>query len=191
MSDSRHDGTDANRPAGEGVEGTAMVGGPAAVAAGLVDRLRRVFRMDEGVYEELASDIGAIPQALAIVAATSLIVGLGSLSISGIFGGMAWAIVMWLVSSGMVWLVANAVSDDAVPYAALLRGLGFAYAWFALFLFNALPLIGWLISLAALVLTVLSGVYAVRACMHVSTGKAALVCALSILTPLLLLKLLF
>ena len=86
---------------------------------------------------------------------------------------------------------ANAVSDDAVPYAALLRGLGFAYAWFALFLFNALPLIGWLISLAALVLTVLSGVYAVRACMHVSTGKAALVCALSILTPLLLLKLLF
>ena len=157
----------------------------------LAERVKRVWRMDESVYEELAADVNAIPQDLLVVAVTSLVVGLGSFSFSGIFGGMAWAIFMWLTSSGLVWLVANALSDESIPYAGLLRGLGFAYAWFGLVLLGELPLLGWLIQLAALVLTVVSGVYAVRACMHVSTGKAAAVCGIAILALLLLRQLIF
>lgn len=147
--------------------------------------------MDASVYEEVAADAGAIPQALGVVAVTSLIVGLGSFSFSGIFSGIAWAIFMWFASSGLVWLVANALSDDPVLYAPLLRGLGFSYAWFCLFLIEGLPLVGWLIWVSAFVLTIVSGVYAVRACMHVTTQRAAVVCGVSLLAPLLLLWLIF
>ena len=154
-------------------------------------RLRRVLAVDAGVYEELAEDVGAIPQALAVVAFTALLIGLGSFSVEGVFAGIAWAILTWLSVSALVWLVGNALSDEPVRYAPLLRGVGFAYVWFALFALYELPWVGWMFGLGALVMTLISTFHAVRASMGVGTKRALLVCSVALLFPLALLRALF
>ena len=53
----------------------------------LLARLAAVFRLDPQVYEEIQTDKAAIPQAFALVIATSILTGLGQGSIPGLFLG--------------------------------------------------------------------------------------------------------
>lgn len=153
----------------------------------LLPRISCVFRLDPSVYSELADDPGAIPQAFAVVIATSVVVGIGQLSLAGIFIGMAWTIAMWLLIAGLIWGAGAVAVGERSHYAPLLRCLGFSYAWFVLFIGYELPFVGGLFGLAALGLCLASNVLAVRQVMEISTAQATAICAAALGIPLVLL----
>ena len=153
----------------------------------LLQRVAGVFRLDPALYSEVAEDPGAIPQAFAVVIATSVLVGIGQLSLAGIFIGMAWAIAMWLLIAGLIWGAGAVAVGERSHYAPLLRCLGFAYGWFVLFIGYELPWIGGLFGLAAVGLCLVSNVLAVRQVMGISTGQATAICATALGVPLVLL----
>jgi len=151
----------------------------------LLPRVSAVFRFDPHVYVELADDPGAIPQAFAVVLATSILVGIGQLTLAGVFIGIAWTIVLWLLVAGLLWSVGAIWVGERSHYAPLLRCLGFAYAWFVLFLGYELPFVGPLFGLAAVGLCMASNVLAVRAVLEISTERAIGICAAALAVPLL------
>ena len=157
----------------------------------LLERVRGVLRFDADVYREIAHDPGAIPQAFVVVIATAFLVGIGAGSLPGIFGGMAWAIVNWLVVAALVWAAGSLIVGSRSDYAPLLRVLGFAYVWFGVFIGYGLPVVGWIFGWAAVLLCLTANVFAVRACLEITTERALAVCAVSLGLPLLLLWSLF
>jgi hypothetical protein len=159
--------------------------------ARLLPRLTAVFRLDPQVYREIADDPGSIPQAFGVVIATSFVVGIGQLSLAGAFVGAAWTLVMWLLVAALIWGAGTLVVGERSHYAPLLRCLGFAYAWFVLFIGYELPLIGGLFGFSAVGLCLASNVLAVRAVMDISTERAVGLCAAALGAPLVLLWALF
>ena len=157
----------------------------------LLERVASVFRLDSAVYGEIAEDPGSIPQAFAVVIATSILVGIGQFSIAGIFVGIAWTIVMWLLVAGLIWVAGAIAVGERSHFAPLLRCLGFAYAWFVLFIGYELPWIGGLFGFAAVLLCMVSNVLAVRSVMEITTERALLLCAAALGAPLLLIAVLF
>ena len=157
----------------------------------LLPRVSSVFRLDPATYTEVAADPGATPQAFAVVLATSILVGLGSGSLAGVFIGVAWSIVVWLLVAALIWGAGSIVVGERSEYAPLLRGLGFAYVWFALFIGYELPLVGVLFGWAAVALCLVSNVLAVRQVLRISTEQAAALCASALGLPILVLWLLF
>lgn len=157
----------------------------------LLARVSAVFRFDASVYSEIATDPGAIPQAFAVVIATALLVGIGSASLPGVLVGIAWAIVVWLVFAALVWGVGALAVGERSEYAPLLRCLGFAYGWFALFIGYELPVVGPLFGWGAVALCLVSNVLAVRQVMRVTLEQAAAICAIALGLPLVIIWLLF
>ena len=153
----------------------------------LLHRLAGVFRLDAAIYTEIEADPHAIPQALAVVIGTAVLVGPGQGSVAGIFVGIAGGIGVWAVVTGLVWGVALAFERRSVDDTRLLRCLGFAYVWNALQLGSSLPFLGPLFLWAALLLWLGSMVLATRQVLEVSTQRAATICAIALGTPVLLL----
>ena len=153
----------------------------------LLARLGAVFRLDPQVYEEIQLDRAAIPQAFALVIATSILTGLGQGSIPGLFLGIVVSIVIWLLATLLIWGVSVFWVSRDVDYSRLLRCTGFAYTWFALLLGYSLPFVGWLFGWAALGFCLTSLVLASRQVLQVSSQRALAICVLALGIPLLLL----
>jgi hypothetical protein len=155
--------------------------------ARLLPRLTEVFRFHTDVYREIEEDPNAIPGAFAVVLATSVFAGLGQGTIAGIFLGVAGALVIWGLSSALVWVAAIPVLGRTVDYALLLRCLGFAYAWNSLAILGFLPLIGFLFQWGALGLWGVSLVLATEQALESTRKQAIGICALALGIPVLLL----
>lgn len=150
-------------------------------------RLQGVLRLDPHTYVEIAHDPGAIPQAFAVVLATSLLVGIGWGSLAGLFVGIAWSLLTWLLIAALLWGAGTALYGGAHHFAPLLRCLGFAYIWFALLIGQGLPFLGGLLEWGAVLLCLYSNVLATRAVFDISTQRAVATCAAALAIPLLLL----
>ncbi|HXZ83897.1 MAG TPA: hypothetical protein VEI82_00270 [Myxococcota bacterium] len=165
---------------------------PSGVIGALLDRERRllvrlegVLRFRREVYREIQVDPHAIPQAFAVVIATSALVGLGQGSLVGIFAGLGGAIALWIAATLLIWSVGRFAVGTNVELTRLLRCTGFAYVWFGLMLFASLPLLGPLFAWAALGLVLASLVVAAREVLETDTARALLVCAVALGVPLL------
>ena len=153
----------------------------------LLARLAAVFRLDPKVYEEIQADKAAIPQAFALVIATSILTGLGQGSIPGLFLGIVVSIAIWLVATLLVWGVSVFWVSPDVDYSRLLRCTGFAYTWFALLLGYSLPFVGWIFGWGALGFCLTSLVLASRQVLQVSSQRALAICSIALGIPLILL----
>ncbi len=153
----------------------------------LLARLGAVFRLDPKVYEEIQADKAAIPQAFALVIATSILTGLGQASIPGLFLGIVVSIVIWLVVTLLVWGTSVFWVSRDVDYSRLLRCTGFAYTWFALLLGYSLPFVGWIFGWGAIGFCLTSLVLASRQVLQVSWQRALAICSIALGIPLLLL----
>ena len=153
---------------------------------GLGERVRKVLRLDWPVFQEIAADPHAFPQALVVVVGASALAGLGHGGPSRLaLLGIAVSIVRWVIATGSIWLAALFASDSEDEYPRLLRCTGFADAWISLNLLAVLPGIGWLFPLASIALWVYALVEATREALHVDTQRAAFICALAAALSLL------
>ena len=175
--------------AGTGETRPGLIGGLLERERRLIPRLEGVLYFKPEVYREIESDHHAIPQSIAVVVATSVAVALGQggLGAVSIFLGLAGSIVLWVSATSLLWVVARFAVDAPVAFSKLLRCTGFAYAWFALEIFAGIPKLGDLFAWAAVGLVLASFVVATREVLEVDTSRAALICAVAIGVPLLVL----
>lgn len=129
----------------------------------LAPRLQGVIRFDPLIYREIQGDAHAIPQAIAVVVATSVLAGLGQTTMPLIFLFTAIAMLLWLAVTALIWTIARFALEGGADYGRLLRCTGYAYAWFALLVGYSLPVIGPLFAWAGVLLSITSLVIATRA----------------------------
>jgi hypothetical protein len=150
--------------------------------ASFVERVVGAARLDARTYEEVEADTTAMGQAMAVVAASALAAGVGSIGngatgavaavVGGFVGWFLWAVVTWLVGTKL--LPEPGTSADL---GQMLRTIGFSAAPGLLNVLGIIPLVGLVVWLLAAIWQLVAMVVAVRQALdYTSTGRAVLVC---------------
>jgi hypothetical protein len=137
---------------------------PSAIVRITIERLRRLARLDLGVLDEVRGDGTATVPAVAVVAGSMLLLGLGgwlwwaiaglgdqgtvflkSVIFGSLFGVFAW--LLWLL---VVYALLQRLAKITVPVDQLVRSAGFAALPLALGIFMAVPSISFGVGLVAI-----------------------------------------
>jgi len=154
--------------------------------ASFTERAIGAARLDRAIYEEVEHDAGATPQAAAVVVLASLAFGVGHAGQGGgLLTGMVASLLGWVVWATITWLVGTRLLPTASTHAdlgQLLRTIGFSAAPGVLAIFALVPLVGWLVALAAALWQLVAMVVAVRQALdYPTTARAVAVCAVGFL----------
>ena len=151
--------------------------------ASFTDRMIGAAKLDVATYEEVEADQEAIGQAMAVVVFSSLAAGIGSLGflgLGGLFSMTIAALIGWLVWAGLTYWIGTKLLPEPQTKAdvgELLRTIGFASSPGILRILGFIPLLGWLVSIAASIWVLVAMVVAVRQALdYKSTGRAVVVC---------------
>jgi len=169
-----------------GIPETASSSSAPAPGRSFVERVTGVLRLDASAYDEAGADPAALGQAAAVVLAAA---AAGAVSAKGgPFGGpgiaFAFQVVLyWPMSALLVWAVGNWFGHPS-QLGRVLRIMGFAMAPLLLSVVNVVPnewvrVAGALLSTALLIATYVVGV---RQALQTSTGRAAFVCLVLLMT---------
>lgn len=160
-----------------------------AASAGLLDRAIRAARLDRAVYEEVENDQTATTQAAIIVVIGALAggigggVGLGGGLTGGLIGGIIAGLLGWAVYAYAAFLVGTKLMPAPETHAGwgqVARTLGFAYTPQVFLILGIVPGIYVLVSLVVGIWTIVTTVFALRAALDVSTGRAVGVAIVSV-----------
>ena len=142
----------------------------------IFQRAMRMVKFDNTVYREIKDDPEATNQAGAIVLAVSLVAAIGSL-----FGpkgflvflfSFVFAVLGWLLWSWVTMFVGTRLFGGQADFWQMARVLGYARIPSILSVFALIPCVGWLLSLAGGILSLVLGVVAIRESMELTTEKA-------------------
>ena len=152
---------------------------------GLLDRMRRAVMLDASLYEEVEHDQSLNRQALVIVIIVAVASGISAL-LGGIIGGQVGraflgalvsvviGVVNYYIWAYVTQFVGTRFFGGTADVGEMLRVLGYAHTPQLLGLLGFIPCVGWLISLAALVLSLIAAVIAIREALDFDTGKAVI-----------------
>ncbi len=143
----------------------------------IVARLTRMVKFDFTVFPEIEHDENATAEAAIIVLVASLVGALGSVGAG--FGRFLLAFIIsvavgWLLWSYLTMLIGTRLFGGDATFWGMARALGYASAPGILRLLGFIPLIDWIFSLAAWVLSLVLGFFAVRETLELTTEKAIL-----------------
>jgi hypothetical protein len=144
-------------------------------------------KLDVPTYEEVEHDENATTQALIVVAVVAIAAGIGAVrddGVGGLIGGIIFAVVGWLVFSGVAYLVGTRLvpgGQTEATFGQLLRTLGFAQTPSILAVFGLIPVLGAIIAFVASIWTIVTQVVAIRQALDISTGRAIAVAVISII----------
>ena len=152
--------------------------------ASFVERVVGAARLDAKAYEEIEADPAALGQSMAVVAASALAAGVGSLGngamgvatavVGGIVGWFLWAVVTWLVGTKLL-----PEAGTRADLGQMLRTIGFSAAPGLLNVLAIIPFLGLLVWFVAALWQLVAMVVAVRQALdYRSTGRAVLVCVI-------------
>ncbi|MBX6363726.1 MAG: YIP1 family protein [Gemmatimonadetes bacterium] len=139
------------------------------------DRLKGAAVLDVPVYEEVEADTGATGQAAAVVGLAAVATAIGAMRFGppGVLGGLISAYVVWLVWSGVTYLVGTWLGGTAT-WGELLRTIGFAQAPGLLRVFGIIPILGGIVRAVVWIWVLIAVIVAIRQALDFSTGKAVL-----------------
>ena len=151
--------------------------------ASLTERMIGAAKLDVATYEEVENDPTAMGQAMLVVVLSSVAAGIGTIGMIGIRGlviGTIVAIVGWFLWAGLTFLIGTKLLPEPqtqADFGQLLRSIGFSASPGVLRILGIIPILGWLISLAASIWMLVAMVIAVRQALdYKSTGRAVGVC---------------
>ena len=150
--------------------------------ASFVERVVGAARLDARIYEEVEADTTAMGQAMAVVAASALAAGVGSIGngATGAVAAVVGAVVGWFLWAVVTWLVGTKLLPEpgtSADLGQMLRTIGFSAAPGLLNVLGIIPVVGLLVWLVAAVWQLVAMVVAVRQALdYTSTGRAVLVC---------------
>lgn len=137
----------------------------------IIGRLRRVLKLEAGVFQEIGADPAATVQAIIVVVVASLIGGLGVLIGPGDFGFGSWllsglfSVVGLAVGAGILYLLSRMFKAQG-DYMSLFRSLGYASAPQAL---SIIPIIG---GIVGVIWSIILAIRAVKETQNVGDGTA-------------------
>jgi hypothetical protein len=162
------------------------------------DRVIRAAKLEVGLYEEVEADKGAFGQAMGVVVLSSIAAGIGNIGHGGtvsILGGVISALIGWFIWAYLTYLIGTKLlpeSQTQSGFSELLRTIGFASAPGLLRVLGFIPVVGWLITVAAGVWMLLAMVVAVRQALdYQSTARAVGVCLIGWVVQVGIIVLLF
>jgi len=163
-----------------GSQQVANDGATAAAARSFAERFVGALRLDGSVYEEVASDAGAIAQAagVAAVAAAARAIGVFSTTTSGaaVFGALS-VFAFWPLAAVLVWTVGHLLKSPG-EFGRVLRVVGFSMAPLILVALLLVPNEWFRGGVLLVTYALLFGalVVGVRQALRIDTGRAAFVC---------------
>lgn len=144
-----------------------------------VDRIRGILSLDLETFRDVEEDMDATGQAALTVLLAAVASGVGSLFsrdlIQNAIGIGISSILQWFLFSMVAYFVGStifATPQTSVSPGQVLRTVGFAQAPKFLLLLGFVPLVGWAVSLVALVWFILTSIYALRVAFELDTGRA-------------------
>ncbi len=149
-----------------------------------LDRVIGAARVDRPTYEEVERDQGATSQAAIVVVVVAIAAAIGGVSEggSGLIGGALAALLGWAISAIFIFFVGTRVIPSQHVEADLgqvLRTTGFAQIPGILGVVGAIPIIGWLAALVALVWGIITMVVAIQSALEASVGRAIAIAILA------------
>ena len=149
----------------------------------MIDRIRRIFRLDFSVFDEIEADPNATGEAVIVVLVVSLAAAIGTGLRPDTPRGFAVAFVMSFISGVVGWVVWAAVThyvgkalyQSGVTFQSMLRVLGYASAPRVLGILDFIPCFGKLAGLAGLILSLVAAIMAISEGLEVDTGQAIIV----------------
>lgn len=148
-----------------------------------MERALGAAKLDVNIYEEVEADTSATAQAAGLVVLASVAAGIGTMASSGLMGlvvGTLAALIGWVVWAALIWLIGAKLLPEAntdADMGQLMRTIGFAAAPGVLKVLGFIPILGWLVVLAASLWMLVAMVIAVRQALdYESTGRAVGVC---------------
>ena len=154
---------------------------PPSPPSSFLERVKRVFNFETGVYPEVAGDGLATLEAIMVVVLSSLLAGsFWNLTLI-FFLTVPFALVMTAVSAVLVSAAAKLFNRESPGFAPWFRALGFAQAPLAL---GLIPLLG---SFVGLVYWIAASIAAIHRVARVPVGQAILTWVLALMLPLLFL----
>ncbi len=139
----------------------------------MISGIIRAIKLDASLYEEVEGDSSYDRDALAVVVIASLVGAFGSF-LALLFGGhflqaiMAFLVAVVIALVGFflwAWVatfVGTRLFKGTGEFGSVKRALGFAYAPQLLNVLSFIPCLGWIVAVAAWVLSVIAGVIAIR-----------------------------
>ncbi len=151
--------------------------------ATFVERVLGTARLDAAVYEDVESDRTATPQAMAVVALSSVAAGLGiGAGLGGLVLGVLASLAAWYVWAFLTYWIGTRVLPEPQTRSSLgelLRVLGFSAGPGLLRVLGVLPPLRRLVFAVAAVWMLVAGVVAVRQALdYRSTWRAVAVVAI-------------
>ena len=161
----------------------------------MIQRMIGAALFNANTYEEIEADQSALGQALGVVILVTICGAIGGLVsdilsgasalgiILGLCFGLAFGIVRWALWVTVIFMVGGSLlrtSDTQTSWGEIGRVLGFAYTPGVLSIFSWVPVIGWLIAVAAFFWTLAAAIMGVRQAMDFEgTGRAIAVVAIA------------
>jgi hypothetical protein len=161
------------------------------------DRMMRAARLDSKLYDEVEHDLNATGQALTVVIVVAVAAGIGGAlgqiiagrpgaAIGGFIGGIAVAVLSWLIWSGIAYFVGTRVFGGVATYGELLRTIGFAHSPGVLNILGFIPVLGGIVQFAVAIWTLVATIIAMRQALDFDTGKAVMTAILGFFVNLIL-----
>jgi hypothetical protein len=161
--------------------------------AGLVERMIRASLLDVRLYEEVEGDRNLTSQAMLVVIISSLAAGFGGIGTFGVRGllmGTVYALISWVVWAILTFFIGTKLLPEPQTKSdpgELLRTIGFASSPGVIRILAFIPILGWLISLVAMVWMLVTMVIAVRQALdYQSTLRAVGVCVIGWIVMIIL-----
>lgn len=155
----------------------------------MIDRMLGAALLKAETYEDVEADRGALPQALLIVIAVSIVGAVGNVLspdadvVNGVIRGVVGGVVLWALWALLTWIVGATIFRTATTQAdwgQLARGTGFAQTPGLLNVFAFLPVVGGLVGFVVFFWRFAAMVVAVRQCLdYTSTWRAFFVILIS------------
>jgi len=158
--------------------------------ASMFRRMAGAARLEVATYEEVEADKSATGQAVVIAVVSSLAITIGDFHpgdtdilprfVAGLAGWIVWLFFIWLVGVKMI-----PEPETRSDLGELIRTTGFGSTPGIFRILGLIPVVGWLIVIAAWLWTLASMVVAVRQALdYKSLGRAILVCVVGFIGQL-------
>lgn len=159
------------------------------------ERMVGAARLDVNTYEEVEADHTATAQAAGVVAVVAVAQAIGASGAggAGILGGIASAVIGWLLWAGITYLVGDKLLGGTATWGELLRTIGYAQSPGVFYALGIIPVLGGFIRFAVGIWILIAGIIAIRQALDFGTGKAIITAILgwiAVAVPLAILALL-
>jgi len=149
----------------------------------MIERLMRIVKFDHTVWAEIEHDENANIEAGVIVVGSALLSSIGSAIGGGGFGGfliglLGGVLLSWLLWSWVTQMIGTKLFGGEADFWEVARCLGYATAPTALGILAVIPCIGWLVGIAAWILSLVLGFFATREALDLPTDKTIITIAI-------------